>query len=71
MDPTIYALIKTSTFMVSSDPGNIPMYPQFATIQNIKMAARMWKNARNNYLSNMNISHVYFRMLDELFPNHF
>jgi hypothetical protein len=71
MDPTVYALIETSAVMVLSDPGNIPTYPQFATIQNIKTANRMWENARNYYLSYINISHACFRMLDELVPNHF
>jgi hypothetical protein len=42
MDPRMYALIKTYTFTVLLDPGDIPMYPQFAAIQNIKMANRVW-----------------------------
>jgi hypothetical protein len=71
MDPTMYALIKTYAFMVPPNPGDIPTYPQFAAIQNIKTADRVWESARNYYLSYINVSGTCFRMLDELVSIHF
>jgi hypothetical protein len=71
MDPTMYNLIETFVFTMPPDPGNFPTYPQFATIQNIKTADCMWKNARNYYLFYISISHKCFRMLNELAPDHF
>jgi hypothetical protein len=52
----MYALIETSVFTVPPNTGDIPTYPQFAAIQNIKMANHVWENARNYYLSYINIS---------------
>jgi hypothetical protein len=69
MDPAIYKLIKTSVFTVPPNPGNIPTYPQFDAIQNIKMANHVWENVRNYYLSYINISSMCFQM-DKLVPNH-
>ncbi len=71
MDPRMYALIKTSIFMVPPDQGNIPTYPQFITIQNINTADCVWENAKCYYFSYINISRACFRMLDELISNHF
>jgi hypothetical protein len=67
----MYPLIETFIFAVPPDSGNIPTYPQFAAIQNIKMADCVWENARNYYLFYINISHACFQMLNELIPDHF
>jgi hypothetical protein len=71
MDPTIYALIKVATFLMPPNPGNVPVHPQFATVQMIKTANRIWENARNYYLSYIYISRTCFCMLDKLVPDHF
>jgi hypothetical protein len=66
MDLTMYALIKNQTFIAPPNTGASPPFPQFTTSQGIKTCKRLWKNARNYYLSYINISRTYFRMLDKL-----
>jgi hypothetical protein len=36
MDLTMYALIKISSFVAPPDPGDVPIYPNFATPQVLK-----------------------------------
>jgi hypothetical protein len=71
IDPPIYALIKVAAFVTPPDPGNVPVYPQFTTIQIMKTANHAWENARNHYLSYVNISRACFKMLNKLVPDHF
>jgi hypothetical protein len=71
MDLTMYALIKTNMFVQPPKPGDSPPYPQFATPQVLKTCKRLWENARNYYLSYVNISSVCFRMLDKLVPDQY
>jgi hypothetical protein len=64
-DPEMYLLIELIGFADPPDPGNVPNYPQFATMQVIKTLDQLWENTRNYYLSNINISSVCFCMLDK------
>jgi hypothetical protein len=66
MHPTMYSLIKTHQFVQPLNPGASPPYAQFTTPQAIKMCKCLWENARNYYLSYINISRVCFWMLDKL-----
>jgi hypothetical protein len=50
MDPTMYPLIELSLFTAPPGPGNVPLYPNFASPQVLKMVERLWDNARNYYL---------------------
>jgi hypothetical protein len=70
-DPTIYALIEVAAFLMPPNPGNVPVYAQFATVQMIKTADQVWENVRNYYLSYISISCACFCMLDKLVPDHF
>jgi hypothetical protein len=65
MDLTMCALIELSPFVTPPDPGNVPVYPNFAAPQVLKTINKFWENARNYYLSYINISCACFRMLDE------
>jgi hypothetical protein len=71
MDLTIYALIKVAALVMPLNPSNVPVYPQFATVQMIKMAGHIWENARNYFLSYVYISHACFCMFDKLVSDHF
>jgi hypothetical protein len=71
MDSAMYLLIKFTLFVVPPDPGNVPNYPQFVTPQVIKTLDQMWENARNYYLSYININRACFQMLDENINDHF
>ncbi len=62
----MYALIKNQKFIALSNPGASPPFLQFTTPQGIKTCKHLWKNARNYYLSYINISRACFRMLDKL-----
>jgi hypothetical protein len=50
MDPTMSALIKTNMFVQPPEPGDSPLYPQFATPQVIKTCEHLWENGWNYYL---------------------
>ncbi len=71
MNPTMYALNELSPFVAPPDPGNVPIYPNFAAPQVLKTIDKLWENARNYYLSYVNISRACFRMLDENIPDQF
>ncbi len=66
MDPMMYALIGNNQFVQPPEPGDSPPYPQFLTPQVIKTRKHLWGNARNYYLSYINISRGCFRMLEGL-----
>ncbi len=67
----MYALIKLSPFTAPPNPGDVPIYPNFALPQVLKTEERLWDNARNYYLSYINISWACFHMLDKNIPNQF
>ncbi len=50
MDPTINALVDLSPFAAPPDPGDVPMYPNFALPQVLKTVEQLWDNVRNYYL---------------------
>jgi hypothetical protein len=55
MDLRMYVLIKLSPFVAPPDPGNVPIYPNFAVRQVLKTINTLWENAGNYYLSYVNI----------------
>ncbi len=65
MEPNMYALLKTVPFAIPINPGNMPIYTQFATPSHIKMADAIFLCNKNYYLSYKNINHACFNMLDE------
>jgi hypothetical protein len=65
MDPMIYALIELSLFVAPPDPGNVPVYPNFAALQVLKTINKLWENAKKYYLSYINTSRACFHMLNE------
>ncbi len=71
MDPVKYLPIKLTSLAAPPNLGNVTKHPQFATPQVIKMPDRLWENARNYYLSYINISRACFWMLDKNINNHF
>jgi hypothetical protein len=71
MDPTMYELIELSPFVTPPDPGDVPVYPNFAAPQVLKTIDKLWENAKKYYLSYVNISRACFRMLNGNIPDQF
>jgi hypothetical protein len=71
MDPTMYALFELSPFVTPPDLGNVLVYPNFAALLVLKTFNKLWENARNYYLSYVDISRACFRMLNENIPDQF
>jgi hypothetical protein len=65
MEPNMYALLKTVPFAIPINPGNTPIYTQFATPLHMKMADAIFLRNKNYYLSYKNINRACFKMLDE------
>jgi hypothetical protein len=65
MDPVMYTLLKPAEpFANGIDPGNFPVYTNFATKAAIKMTDKKFNRNKNYYLSFIKINHVCFRMLN-------
>jgi hypothetical protein len=71
MDPMMFALIELSPFVVPPDPGDVPVYSNFAALQVLKTINKPWEKAKNHYLSYINISRACFCMLNENIPDQF
>jgi hypothetical protein len=65
MEPNMYALLKAVPFAIPINPGNTPIYTQFATPSHMKMADAIFLRNKNHYLSYKNINRACFKMLDE------
>jgi hypothetical protein len=53
----------TIPFFALLDPGDVLVYPPFATPAAIKTVYRLYKNANNYFMLDVNISSMLFRML--------
>jgi hypothetical protein len=71
MDPAMYLLVKLTPFAAPSDPGDVPIYPQFATTQVIKTLDQLWEKKRNYYLLYIKISRACLCIIDKNINNHF
>jgi hypothetical protein len=58
-------LLEAVPFAIPINPGNTPIYMQFATPAHMKMADAIFLRNKNYYLSYKNINHVCLKMLDE------
>jgi hypothetical protein len=47
MNLTMYVLIKLSPVIAPPDPGNVPVYPNFAAPQVLKTINKLWESAKN------------------------
>ncbi len=65
MELNIYALLKAVLFAIPINPGNMPIYTQFATPLHMKMADATFLRNKKYYLSYKNINRACFKMLDE------
>jgi hypothetical protein len=65
MEPNMYALLEAVPFAIPINPGNTPVYMQFATPSHMKMADAIFLHNKNYYLSYNNINRACFKMLDE------
>jgi hypothetical protein len=65
MELNMYALLKAVPFAILVNPGNTPIYMQFATPSHMKMADAIFLCNKNYYLSYKNINRACFKMLDE------
>jgi hypothetical protein len=65
MEPNMYALLEAVPFAIPINPGNMPIYTQFATPSHMKMADAIFLRNKNYYLSYKNINRTCFKMLDE------
>jgi hypothetical protein len=62
----MYTLIKPTTpFVLVADPGDFPMYNNFATKAAIKMTDKQFEHNKNYYLSFVNINRACFSMLND------
>jgi hypothetical protein len=64
-EPNMYTLLKAVPFAIPINPGNMPIYTQFATPLHMKMADAIFLRNKNYYLSYKNINCACFKMLDE------
>ncbi len=72
MDPVMYELIKPTTpFILVANPGNIPVYNNFATEAAIKMTNKQFERDKNYYLSFVNINRACFYMLNKNISDQF
>jgi hypothetical protein len=65
MEPNMYALLEAVPFAILINPGDMPIYMQFATPSHMKMADAIFLCNKNYYLSYKSINHACFKMLDE------
>jgi hypothetical protein len=65
MEPNMYALLEAVPSAIPINPGNMPIYMQFATPLHMKMADAIFLGNKNYYLSYKNINRKWFKMLDE------
>ncbi len=65
MEPNMYALLKAVPFAIPINPGDMPIYTQFATSSHMKMADAIFLRNKNYYLSYNNINRACFKMLDK------
>jgi hypothetical protein len=65
MEPNMYALLEAVPFAIPINPGDTPIYTQFATPSHMKMADAIFLRNKNYYLSYKNINRSCFKMLDE------
>jgi hypothetical protein len=65
MEPNMCALLKAVPFAIPINPGDTPIYTQFATPSHMKMADTIFLHNKNYYLSYKNINCACFKMLDE------
>jgi hypothetical protein len=72
MDPVMCALLKpTAPFVGINNPGNFPVYANFATEAAIKMTDKQFECDKNYYLSFVNINWACFCMLDSTIADQF
>ncbi len=71
MDSTMYALLDPTPFFAPLDPGDILVYPPFATPVAIKTVDCLYKNTKNYFMLYVNILCALFRMLDKNIDNSF
>jgi hypothetical protein len=72
MDPVMYALLElTAPFANVVDPGNFPVYTNFATKAAIKMTDKKFKGDKNYYLSFININQECFCLLNSNIADQF
>jgi hypothetical protein len=72
MDPVMYALLElTAPFVGIINPGNFPVYANFATKAAIKMTVKQFECDKNYYLSFVNINQACFRMLNSTIADQF
>jgi hypothetical protein len=65
MEPNMYTLLEAVPFPIPINPGDTPIYTQFATPSHMKMADAIFLRNKNYYLSYKNINRACFKMLDE------
>jgi hypothetical protein len=51
MEPNMYALLKAVPFAIPVNPGDMPIYTQFATPAHMKLADAIFLQNKNNFLS--------------------
>jgi hypothetical protein len=73
MDPVMYALLKPTAplFIGVNNPGNFPVYANFAPEAAIKMTDKQFKRDKNYFLSFVNINWAHFFMLDSTIADQF
>ncbi len=54
-------LLEAVPFAISINPGDTPIYTQFATPLHMKMADAIFLRNKNYYLSYKNINHACFK----------
>jgi hypothetical protein len=65
MEPNMYALLEAVPCTIPINPGDMPIYTQFATPSHMKMADAIFLRNMNYYLSYKNINQACFKMLYE------
>ena len=65
MDPALYTLLEPNAFIIPITPGNIPIYPAFASPSMIKTIDNIFDRDRNYFLSYVNINRACFTMLND------
>jgi hypothetical protein len=71
MDLALYILLKANAFVIPVSPGPTAIYPQFATLAQMKMIGNVYARNKNYYLSLMNINQECFCMLDKTVPDRY
>ncbi len=72
MDPVMYALLEpTVPFASIGDPGDFPMYTNFATKAAINMTDKQFERDKIYYLLFVNINQVCFCTLDSTMADQF